>query len=224
MTSPIDLAFKLRGALTGDRALGPDCPTDELFAGYATGDLTATEHRRLEDHALVCAPCFDVVKQLATHAASETAPAPRVSVVARVVQRGLELLNPLEVVLRRLTGEGAEPALGAVRRAEPAAGDAAEVLVVQGPGGGLDELLIQFQADGLVRLQVRGDEPPPVGPGEISSVVLEVDGAPREKRPFTGEALAFAPQGHGHYRIRLVARAPGAEPRDLAEAAVELRA
>ena len=102
-------------------------------------------------------------------------------------------------------------------------GEIDEVIAIEGPGQGIDELEIQLQPDGQVRLQVRG-ESPPIQSGEISSVMLEVDGMPREKRPYTGEPLAFAPQGHGHFRIRLLARAPGEDSRELSEAVVELRA
>ena len=58
---------------------------------------------------------------------------------------------------------------------------------------------------------------------EILSVLLEVDGAPREKRPYTGEMVHFAPLGAGSYRVRVTARAPGEPARDLAEASLELK-
>ena len=45
-----------------------------------------------------------------------------------------------------------------------------------------------------------------------------------QKRPYNGELLTFSPQDHGRYRIRLVARAPGEDARELSEAVVELRA
>jgi len=222
MRSPVELAFALQGALSGSPPPGATCPTDELLAGYGDDSLSASQQRVLEDHALGCAACFELVKLVAGSRPERLAAPPRVSVVARLMQRGLELLNPLEVVLRRLVS-GDQPALGLARRAESVPEGTTDVLVVQGPGRGIDELLIQLQADGLVRLQVRGDTPPALQHGEISSVILEVDGSPREKRPYTGATLAFAPQGHGRYRIRLVARAPGSAVRELCEAAIELR-
>ncbi len=220
MKTLLDIAFATAGTRRLRQEPGPDCPSDELLAGYADSLLTATEIRRLEDHALECPDCHLVLKTvLDLRSAPATAPR-RVSVVARVLQRGLELLNPLEVTLRSLV-DGPAPALGAVRG--EGAGASTEVIAVEGPGHGLDQVEIRLQPDGQVRLEVRGDEPPPVYAGEIASVVLEVDGAPREKRPFSGAPLAFAPQDHGSYRIRLVARAPGADPRELGEAVIELR-
>jgi hypothetical protein len=221
----LEKGFATSGARRTPVEPGPDCLSDDLIAGYIDGALSATENRQLEDHSLLCGDCHLVLKTVVdvrglTEAATATVP-PKVSLVARIAQRGLQLLNPLEVRLRTLLDEGLTPALGAVRGDRS---DASDVIAIEGPGQGLDELQIQLQPDGQVRLQVRGDTPPPVRAGEVSSVLLEVDGMPREKRPYTGEPLAFAPQGHGHFRIRLVARAPGEDARDLSEASVELRA
>ena len=235
----IDTVFSTSGARSPSSEPGPDCPSDGLLAGYLDAALTATEMRGVEDHALVCGDCHTLVKSVvdlrgvpagapisAPVSAPVSAPA-QVSLVARIMQRGLELLNPLEVTLRSLLEPGMEPegepvpALGAVRG--PDAGHP-DVIAIDGPGHGIDELQIRLQPDGQVRLQIRGDDPPPVYAGEIASVVLEVDGAPREKRPYRGAPLASSPQDHGQFRTRLVARAPGEDARELSEALIELRA
>jgi hypothetical protein len=219
----IDTAFSSSGSRPPAAEPGPDCPSDGLLAGYLDTALSATEMRRVEDHSLVCADCHTIMKTVIDLRGVPASTAPRVSIVARIVQRGLELLNPLEVTLRSLTAPQGEPVpvLGAVRGAESASPD---VIAIDGPGKGLDELQIHLQPDGQIRLEIRGEEPPPVYAGEIASVVLEVNGAPREKRPYNGTPLAFSPQDHGRYRIRLVARAPGEDARELSEAVVELRA
>jgi len=219
----IDTAFSTSGGGPLPSEPGPECPSDGLLSGYMDHALPATEIRHIEDHSLICGACHTIVKTMADLRGLPMRPAARVSVVARIVQRGLELLNPLEVTLRSLASPqaGPAPALGAVR----GAGEGGpEMIAIDGPGHGIDEVQIRLQPDGQVRLEIRGDDPPPVYAGEIASVVLEVDGAPREKRPYSGAPLAFSPQEHGHYRIRLVARAPGEDVRELSEAIIELRA
>ena len=219
--SLIDTAFSTSGAGSLPADPGPDCPSEGFFSGYIDKSLTATEMRHIEEHALVCAGCHGVLKAMVDLRELPTASSARLSVVARVVQRGLELLNPLEVSLRSLTALDASPDLGAIRGSPS---DMPEVISIDGPGQGLDEVQIRLQPDGQIRLEVRGDDPPPVYSGEIASVILEVDGKPREKRPFSGAPLAFSPQDQGCYRIRLLARAPGEEARELSETLIELRA
>jgi len=124
----------------------------------------------------------------------------------------------LKLTVRRLREGGLQPALGGVRGESAPA----EVVTVDGPGFGLDELELASRPGGSVRLQVRGTRPLPLEEGEVSSLVLEVDGADREKRPFTGDPMAFGPLGPGVYRLRLVARAPGRPARPLGTATVEL--
>ncbi len=230
----LDTAFATAGSRSLSPEPGPHCPSDGLLAGYVDEALTATEKRGVEEHALSCGDCHMLIKAVVDLSLPAPLATPRVSLVARVLQRGLELLNPLEVTVRslmeRADGEAdLQPAaaLGGLRRSEAGSSSesvAPEVIAIDGPGQGIDELQIRLQPDGQVRLQVCGNEPPPVHAGEIASVVLEVDGAPREKRPYNGSPMAFAPQNHGHYRIRLVARAPGEELRELSEAVIELRA
>jgi hypothetical protein len=220
----IDTVFSTSGSWQLGSGSGPDCPSDGLLAGYMDEALSATEVRQIEDHALICGDCHLVLKSVTDLRGVPVSAPASVSLVARIVQRGLELLNPLEVTLRSLAAPQGElaPALGGMRGA--ADSDNPEFIAIDGPGHGIDELQIRLQPDGQVRLQIRGDDPPPTYAGEIASVVLEVNGAPREKRPYSGAPLAFAPQDHGHYRIRLVARAPGEDARDLSEAVIELRA
>jgi len=220
MKSLLEHGFATSGARRPASQPAPECPSEDLLAGYIDGALSATENRQLEDHALVCGDCHLMLKTVVDVRDVPETVTPKVSLVARLAQRGLEILNPLEVRLRGLLEEGQTPALGAVR-GDDTTGN--EIISIEGPGQGIDELEIQVQPDGQVKLQVRG-ESPPIHSGEISSVMLEVDGMPREKRPYTGEPLSFAPQGHGHFRIRLLARAPGEDARELSEAVIELRA
>jgi len=220
MKSLLEHGFATSGARRPTSQPAPECPSDDLLAGYIDGALSATENRQLEDHALGCGDCHLMLKTVVDVRGVPETVTPKVSLVARLAQRGLEILNPLEVRLRGLLEEGQTPTLGAVR-GDDTAGN--EIISIEGPGQGIDELEIQVQPDGQVKLQVRG-ESPPIHSGEISSVMLEVDGMPREKRPYTGEPLSFAPQGHGHFRIRLLARAPGEDARELSEAVIELRA
>jgi len=202
-------------------APGPNCLTDELLAGYAAGLLSDRERDALLAHALRCAGCHELVGAVASAVGIRrpaTTPA-ILRVVARLARNGLELLNEAELALGTLLSPPV-PALGAVRRAPEPARD---LLVFRGPGGGLDEIEVQVQANGTARLGVRAVRLPSLRPDEILSVLLEVDGAPREKRPYTGDMVHFAPLGAGSYRVRVTARAPGEPARDLAEASLELK-
>ncbi|MBM3984832.1 MAG: hypothetical protein FJ296_03945 [Planctomycetes bacterium] len=216
-----DHLFRSAGLPARTSAPGPHCLTDEALAGYAQGLLPEREHDALLSHALRCAPCHELVGAVATAVGIRrpaTAPA-LLRIVARLARNGLQLLNEAELALGALVFPPV-PALGAVRRAPEASRD---LLVFRGPGGGLDEIEVQMQANGTARLGVRAVRLPSLKPEEILSVLLEVDGAPREKRPYTGDMVHFAPLGAGSYRVRVTARAPGEPARDLAEATLELK-
>jgi hypothetical protein len=220
MRSLVEIGFQTAGSLERPTAQEPGCLTDIQLADYMANGLSATERRHLEDHALDCSGCLLLVRSVVdVREAARVAPA-RVSIVARLLQKGLELLNPLEITLRNLAGEPA-PALGALRR-ETNSGQH-ELISIEGPGRGLDEVQLQLQPNGQVRLSVRSDSPLPLQPGEVSSILLKVDGAPREKRPYSGAPLSFAPQSHGRFHLTLIARAPGQDVRELCEVLVDLR-
>jgi hypothetical protein len=240
----IDSIFDRNGHPTRLPAAGPTCPSDEIFASYLGALLPAGERDLLETHALACFPCHELLRTIAdmAHAApplvaglapavvpvatqlpsAAISPPPSVRIIGRMAARGIELLNHLELTFRTLVDGPLTPALGTLRRADTRAPAVSEWLCVRGPGQGLDELELQTQADGTVRLLVRCDRLPDLQPGETASLVLEVDGATREKRAFTGEAMSFAPLSRGSCRLRLMARAPGTTGRALAEATIQL--
>jgi hypothetical protein len=220
MTNTIDLAFLSQGLAARAHAPGPNCPSDESLACYAQGTLPQRERDGLLTHALRCSDCHELLGAVAAAIGVRPAAAPAgLSIVARLVRNGLQLLNEAELAVNTLLNPPA-PALGGVRRAPEPARD---LLVFRGPGSGLDEIEVQVQANGTARLGVRATRLPELRPDEILSVLLEVDGAPREKRPYNGDLVHFAPLGAGSYRVRVTVRAPGEPARDLAEARLELK-
>lgn len=216
MSHLVDALFALRGRFPARP--GPQCPDDETLAGFVEALLPAGQRRQVEDHLLVCAACHGTLSAVLEAGPASPAPSP-FAVVVRLLDRGLELLRPAARLVDGLLAGAPAPALGAVRGEDGDPQD--ELIAIEGPGLGLDVLRLQLQPDGLVRLAVQGNAPP-VLPGEISSVLLEVDGSPREKRPYNGQPLTFAPLDRGRYKVRLLARAPGREARELTAAAVEL--
>lgn len=217
----LDQIFDAKGLPARAASPHPLCPSDEVLACYAQGTLPDRDREGLQAHALNCRDCHELVSAVAqTVGVHRRAPGvARLRVVAKLLRNGLELLNEFELAVGTLIRP---PALahGATRRA---ADDSNDRLVFRGPGSGLDEIEVQVQANGTARLGVRASSLPTVAPDEILSVVLEVDGAPREKRPYNGDLVHFAPLGAGSYRVRVTARAPGSPARDLAEATLELK-
>lgn len=220
MNDPIRNVFSQAWQAVSDPC--PRCPSDDDLAAWFDGALPATQTREIEDHALVCAAGRAMVAAVAQALTSlETAPNPFVHIAAAIKGRGLALLNAAELTLRELTSGGAPaPALGALRGGVAREGQVS----IQGPGSGLDALDLQVQPDGTLRLTVSGLLPK--GPeGELSSVLLEADGMPREKRPYSGEPVVLGPLERGAcYRVAVVARRPGQELRSLGEALVDLSA
>ncbi len=221
MTHDIDRLFELRGQRAPRSEPAPGSPSDETLAAYVDGLLPPAQRRVVVNQILACPDSFEVVRAFVDAVGMRTTPAP-FRVVGRLLQRGIELLNAFELTLRDPDQGRLVPALGALRRTDTGDGAVAELLHIRGPGSGLDELEVQMQTNGTARLVIRCDALPDLGAGEIPSVVFEVDGQPREKRPFTGEPVAFAPLGVGQFDIRLVAKAPGQPGRTLAEASVDL--
>lgn len=218
---------------SSDPALG--CPTDETFAGYATALLPTPDRLALEGHVLRCADCHELL-QAVTDVLAATQPVtvraaaiPTTRLVARLLERGLALVDQVQATLSDLVAAPLQPAfapaLGGLRRAgastEPAAGS--DLLRIKGPGRGLDALELQMQADGTLRLVVSGQMPTDQRVGEILSLVLDQDGESREQRPFEGKPVRFTPIGAGHWRVRLVGRIPGETARELAQAELELQ-
>lgn len=215
----LDHIFDSRGLPARASEPGPNCPSDELLACYAQGTLPDREREGLLAHALHCADCHEMVSAVAQTVGIRRPAGARLRIVARLLRNGLQLLNEAELALGTLIAPPV-PALGTVRRATE---EARDLLVFRGPGSGLDEIEVQVQANGTARLGVRAVRLPELRPDEILSVLLEVDGAPREKRPYNGDLVHFAPLGAGTYRVRVTARAPGLPARDLAEASLELK-
>jgi hypothetical protein len=226
--------FAFRGEPVRTADPSPPCLSDEQVAGYVSAPLPIGERDVIETHALACAECHELLQAVvsvigapgpAYHPARRTASAAAgepvsLRIVGRLVQRGMqrgmELLNAADLVMRGLTPQPVP--LGALRGAPPTS----DVFCIQGPGSGLDELRVQVQTDGTASLTVQCEQPPALRAGEILSVLLAVDGAPREKRPFGAEPVRFAPIGTGEYRVQVIARAPGQQPRTLAEASLQL--
>jgi hypothetical protein len=208
------------------RAADPDsgCTPDEMLAGYLESRLSERDRQLLEDHALHCGDCNEVLSS-AVDAVGVSAPIPAsVHILGRLTRHGIELLNHFELAIRSLGDSMPVPALGALRGISTEAPPTSEMVILAGPGNGLDELELQVQSNGATRLSVRCAHLPELRPGEIVSVILEVDGTPREKRPLSGEAISFAPLGPGHYCVRLMARAPGCPSRELSQAIIDLEA
>lgn len=210
MTDFIDTVFRLAGR--ADHAPCADCPDDDTLAAYQDAALSATERRAVQDHALACAHAQLMLASLAEQRAA-TERTPGLRIVARLAEKGLALLNAAELTLRELAGQ---PALGALR-----GDDTCPLLRLAGPGRGLDEIELQAQSDGSIRCSVSG-ELADRQDGELSSVVLEVDGVLREKRPFSGERLAFSPLTGGSCRIALITRRPGEAAREVSAAVLDL--
>jgi hypothetical protein len=191
------------------------CPTDDDLAGFFDQVLSATETRAIEEHALTCAYTHAVITSYAV-VRSEAAQAGRrvgLRIRARLVDGCIALLNAVDLTLRGLS---AQPALGAVRGSE-----SARLVRVAGPGDGLDEIELQAQADGSVRVVVSGVLVD-TAPDGRTSVVLEVDGMLREKRPYSGERVAFAPLTRGDCRITVLRRHPDGPALEISEARVDL--
>lgn len=223
MNSHLEQFFRTRGAELWPAEPGPDFPAEEVFAAYLDDALPLTERRAFEARVLRDPAAYALLRCAVDTLAEAERPVSRSTrIVARLKQTGLQLLNAMELSFQTLRDGQLRPALGALRG--EASEDSVQLLRIDGPGSGLDELELARQSDGSVQLTVRGREPIPLQSGEISSVVLEADGEPREKRPFSGDALGFSPLGHGRYTLRLVARAPGHPLRELASAHLELSA
>jgi hypothetical protein len=216
----LDHVFDSKGLPARAASPSPTCLSDELLACHAQGTLGEREREGLLAHALHCRDCHELVSAVAqTVGIHRPAPA-RLRVVARLLRNGLELLNEAELAIGTLLSPRVPAPLPVRRTAQEGVRD---LLVFRGPGSGLDEIEVQVQANGTARLGVRAASLPNLAPDEILSVLLEVDGSPREKRPYNGDLVHFAPLGAGSYRVRVTARAPGAPARDLAEATLELK-
>ena len=226
----IDLGIAARGLPARSSAPALDCPTDEAFASYASALLGPAERAGFEGHVLRCADCHElfraVIDGLAIHRplAVRGAAFPTTRVRARLLARGLALVDQVRDALGDLVAPPAQPALGGLRRSGSAeAATGSDLLRIKGPGRGLDALELQMQADGTLRLVVSGHLPTDQRVGEILSLVLDHEGESREQRPFDGRPVGFAPIGSGHWRVRLVGRIPGESPRELAQAELELQ-
>lgn len=205
-------------AAKGRAAISPDgLPSDEQLALYVDGKLLPHQRRLLEERALSCPHTYEVLKA-SVDALGVRREAATFRVVARLVEKGLELVNAFEHRLRRPEGE-LVPALGALR-----GGEGTELLTLQGPGRGLDELELQRHGDGTAHLTVRGSGGLPLEDGERASYVVEVDGQARVKRPYSASPLDVGPLDAGSvYDVKVVAKAPGSAPRTVVDASVDLR-
>jgi hypothetical protein len=225
----IDVGIAARGLQS--RSSGPalGCPTDEDVAGYASALLPTSERAAFDGHVLRCADCHEllraVIDGLAVHrpVAVRAGAFPTTRVTARLLARGLALVDQVRASLSDLAAPPAEPALGGLRRTSPDTAAGSDLLRIKGPGRGLDALELQMQADGTLKLVVSGHPPSDQRAGEILSLVLDHDGESREQRPFDGRPVGFAPIGAGHWRVRLVGRVPGESARELAQAELELQ-
>jgi hypothetical protein len=153
-------------------------------------------------------------------------PVPVRRLVARLASRGLQLLELVDETIDAVLAPAAQQprlapalALGKLRGAAPTS----EPLTLPGPGQGLDTIELQAQADDTARVVVHGSRPADLRPEDQLALVLEVDGALRERRPFVGQPVAFAPVVAGRHSIRLVARARGGAQRELSRAEIDLR-
>ncbi|MFT7462893.1 MAG: hypothetical protein ACI9EF_001235 [Pseudohongiellaceae bacterium] len=195
-----------------------ECPTDDDVAGFFDRVLSASDARAIEDHALTCSSTHLLLATVADvrMAMARATAKPPLRIRARLAERGIALLNAIELTL---SGGSSQQALGAARGEETA-----ELLRITGPGDGLDEIELQSQADGTVRFVVSGKltGSHAAGSDERTSIVLEVDGMLREKRPYSGERVAFAPLAGGDCRITVLRRSPGSPAMELSEARIEL--
>lgn len=215
--------LRQRGADLWPADPGPDFPAEEDFAAYLDDVLPLTERRAFEKRVLRDPAAFVLLRAAVDALADARQDVPRTThILARLAERGLQLLNALDHSFRVLREGELQPALGALRGEASESGS--DLLRIDGPGRGLDELELARQSDGSVHLTARAREPLPLAEGEISSLVLEADGEPREKRPYSGDPLAFSPLGTGRFTLRLLARAPGQDARELACAHLELSA
>jgi hypothetical protein len=225
----IDMGIAARGLQS--RSSGPalGCPTDEAFAGYAAALLPPFERGAFEGHVLRCADCHELLRAvtdgLAIHrpVAVRAAAFPTTRVTARLLARGLALVDQVRASLADLAVPPVEPALGGLRRTSSTDAPGSDLLRIKGPGRGLDALELQMQADRTLKLVVSGQPPTDQRAGEILSLVLDHEGESREQRPFDGRPVGFAPIGAGHWRVRLVGRVPGESARELAQAELELQ-
>ncbi len=205
-------------AAKGRAAIDPaGLPNDELLALYVDGKLLPHQRRMIEERALNCPHTYEVLRA-AVDTLGVRREAATFRVVARLVEKGLELVNAFEHRLRRPEGE-LVPALGALR------GDGADsLLTLQGPGSGLDELELQRHADGTAHLTVRGESELALATEERASFVVEVDGEPRVKRPYSSTPLDVGPLDAGSvYDVKVVAKAPGRSARTVVDASLDLR-
>lgn len=215
--NPIDLAFQAQGrAASGDSDPG----LDETLALYVDGRLEQHQIAALHREALRHPGTFELLRASVDALGVRQRPV-ALRILGRLVrdgvQRGLELVNAFELTLREPHGE-LVPALGRLRGE-----GAVDLLTIQGPGQGLDELELQVRPDGTTSLTVRADEIPGMQQDENASILFIADGKPREKRPFGKHSVTFAPLAESLYTIALTAKAPGAPSRTLIEAEVDLR-
>jgi hypothetical protein len=217
MNNPVDRLFRQRaqiGAPTEDTAeMGG---FDEALTGYLDGRLNLGARRHLENQVLEDPALFELFR-LAVDTIGVTAPRP-FRVLARIKDRGLELLNEVDLAFRALLEPG-QPALGALRRQKM---ENSDLVTLFGPGEGIDELDLQVQPDQTTRLIVRCTDSLDVRVDETISITLDTDGELREKHPFNGDSFVFPSLMTGQHTVRLVARAPGRKPRTLAEAQIDL--
>ncbi len=218
MTDPVDLFFQSAGQWPPPNPNGAECFSEETLAGYMDGALAPVQRAQVEEQALQCPVCFELLRAAVdTLGVRRPEPAQPFRVLARLKQRGLEILNHLELRIWALT-EGPAPALGALR-----GGESCDLVSIHGPGNGLDEIELQAQPDGTARLVVRGSSTLELERDEQASIALATDGQAREKRPFSSREQAFASLGPGRHTVSVSARAPGGKPRTLAEATLELQ-
>ena len=218
--SPIDLFFAARGRATNDLPTGR--PDDETLAAWLDGGLSPGQRRLLEEQALTDPALFELLRAAVDGigASVPAAGARPFRVLANLKARGLEILNAFEVRFWALVdGDQFQPAFGPLRRDAVTAPD---MLTVRGPGQGLDELDLQLQADRTTRLVVRAELAPETAADEKLSLLLESDGVLRRKLPFEASGMILTDLAAGHHVLRLVARAPGGEARELARAEIVL--
>lgn len=218
MSFNLDHVFRVHGlrAVDNEPCLG-DIPDDTLGA-FVDGLLSQSERQRIADRLLLDPEAYDIVRAVADAVGLRSRPTVY-RIVARVVQDGLELLNGFELTLRQPSSGELVPALGAVRGENAQQTD---LLHFDGPGGGLDEIEMQKQADGTARVVVTSHDLPALEEAESPSIVLECDGKTREMRPLTDQPVTFGPLREGSYDLKLIARAPGSTSRTLAEASIQL--